>query len=100
MSATFVPAGMIMKFIVLLSAALWAASASAADTLPVKSLSAAASAKAAPAVARRMTSPTISVTTVTRHADGSLALDCAQKPNPKMLAERAQSGKSNGAQQP
>ena len=89
-----------MKRIVFLLPALWAASASAADTLPVKSLSAAAPAKAAPATARRMTSPTISVTTVTRHADGSLALDCAQKPNPKLLAERAQNGKTSGAKQP
>jgi hypothetical protein len=101
MSATFVPAGMIMKLIVFLCAALWAASASAADApLTVKTLTSAAPAKTAPANARRMTSPTISVTTVTRRADGSLAMDCAQKPNPKLLTERAQNGKSNGAKQP
>jgi hypothetical protein len=38
---------------------------------------------------RRMPSPTISVTRVTRQADGTLATDCVQRPNPKL---RAQSG--------
>ena len=89
-----------MKLIIL-SAALWAASANAADAqLTVKTLATPAAAKTASASSRRMTSPTISVTTVTRHADGSLGMDCAQKPNPKLLSERAANAKSSGAKQP
>ena len=88
-----------MNRIVFLCAALWATGASAADALPVKAL-ATAPAKSTHPNARRMTAPTLSVTTVTRRADGTLAMDCAQKPNPKALAERAGNGKPAGAKQP
>jgi len=33
---------------------------------------------------KRMLSPTISVMRVTRQADGTLATDCVQRPNPKL----------------
>jgi hypothetical protein len=39
---------------------------------------------------RRMTPPAISVTRVTRRADGSLGIDCVQRPNPKLRAHEVQ----------
>jgi hypothetical protein len=33
---------------------------------------------------RRLPAPTISETSVTRRADGSLTMNCVQKPNPKL----------------
>jgi len=96
-----------MKSILCLAAVLWAASASATDApltvnapLTVKTLVRPAPTKTAASNLRRMTAPTISVTTVTRRADGSLGMDCKQKPNPKLLSERAANGKTNGAKQP
>jgi hypothetical protein len=39
-----------------------------------------------PGTLRRMLSPKISVTSVTRNADGSLSMNCVEKPNPKAQA--------------
>jgi len=41
---------------------------------------------------QRLPAPMMSVTRVTRQADGTLSADCVQRPNPKALA------KSGGAQ--
>ncbi len=48
---------------------------------------------------KRLRSPTISETSVVRQADGSLAMHCVQKPNPK-IRERAIQGQSVGPRQP
>jgi hypothetical protein len=65
----------------------------------VKSAGAAPSGKPAPAA--RLISPTVSETRVTRNADGTLAISCVERPNPKAQAlRRAQTPQSDGAAQP
>ena len=51
-----------------------------------------ASQKIAKPQLQRLPAPTMSVTRVTRQADGTLSADCVQRPNPKARA------KSGGAQ--
>ena len=41
--------------------------------------------------------PTVSATSVTRQRDGTLSMNCVQKPNPKL---RAANARANGVQQP
>jgi hypothetical protein len=57
---------------------------------------------AKPAVMHRVPSPSISETSVTRLADGSLAISCVQKPNPKIrqLSAHAAQSQSVEPQQP
>ena len=45
-------------------------------------IKAAAAGAVKPGTLRRVLSPTISVTSVTRNPDGSLSMNCVQKPNP------------------
>ena len=76
-----------------------AANASATDAAPSLGLQAqplassaqmkAAGATGKPAAMHRVPSPTISETSVTRRSDGSLALNCVQKPNPKLAQQMA-----------
>lgn len=47
------------------------------------------SAPTKPVGIHRVPSPTISETRVTRRADGSLAMNCVQKPNPKLRQQMA-----------
>ena len=83
-----------MKPIILLLAACAATSVSAAETqLTIKTVD--KTAPLAKAAARPMIPPTVSATTVTRRADGSLSLNCVQKANPKLLSVRG--GQSDGA---
>lgn len=83
-----------MKIALLLLLAATATSAAAADAPPtttpltIKALDTPAAPKPAASV-RRMSAPSLSETRVTRAADGSLRLDCKQKPNPKVLQQRA-----------
>ena len=77
------------------------ASASAADAMQTLSPSpqtlapsaglkgAAGIAAAKPAGIRRVPSPTVSETSVTRRSDGSLIMNCVQKPNPKLKEQMA-----------
>jgi hypothetical protein len=63
-----------------------AANASAADSPAApkpQPLAPAAPTVTRSAVVRRLPPPTVSETSVTRRADGSLAMNCVQKPNPK-----------------
>ncbi|MDR3388386.1 MAG: hypothetical protein P4L92_15165 [Rudaea sp.] len=90
-----------MKINLLLLCLGMATTASAAD-VPLASaqpqpLAPAAGLKAAttkPATMHRVPSPSISETRVTRNADGSLTLNCVQRPNPKI------GGLAAGAAQP
>ena len=78
-----------MKIALLLLLAATATSAAAADApLTIKALDTPAAPKPAASV-RRMSAPSLSETRVTRAADGSLRLDCKQRPNPKVLQQRA-----------
>ena len=51
-------------------------------------------------VMHRVLSPAISETSVTRQADGSLAMNCVQKPNPKIGKLPAHAMQSVEPQQP
>jgi len=80
--------------------ALACATAAPAETLlNAQPLAAPAKAKASASALRRMTPPTVSETSVSRQADGSLAMNCAQKPNPKLKAAAHAAGAAS-AQQP
>ena len=46
-------------------------------------------AAAKPAAMHRVPAPSISETRVTRRSDGSLVLNCVQKPNPKLAQQMA-----------
>lgn len=76
-----------MNIKLLLLCVAMAANASAADS-PVaptpQPLAPAAPTVAKSAAVRRLPPPTVSETSVTRRADGSLAMNCVQKPNPKL----------------
>ena len=62
-----------------------AVSANAADApLAAQPLAEPAPAKTAATSMRKAAPPTISQTSVTRKTDGSLAMNCVQKPNPKL----------------
>jgi hypothetical protein len=75
-----------------------------ADTLPVpQSLAPAAQAKSPGtkvADLQRLLAPAISVTRVTRQRDGSLSIDCVQRPNPKLRLPGAPVSPRNGGAQP
>ena len=65
--------------------ALACVGASAAETvLAAQPLATAAKPKSATPLVRKSPPPTISETSVTRQADGSLAMNCVQKPNPRL----------------
>ena len=73
-----------------------------ADTSPVaQPLAPSAQTKGAKVAApRRLPAPTISVTRVTRQSDGSLSMDCVQRPNPKLrLPGGPVSPQNDGVQQ-
>jgi hypothetical protein len=59
---------------------------------------AAGSVAAKPGTLRRVLSPIISETSVVRRPDGSLALNCMDKPNPKALGARHVTPQAGGAQ--
>lgn len=44
---------------------------------------------AKPAAMHRVPAPSVSETSVTRRSDGSLVLNCVQKPNPKLAQQMA-----------
>lgn len=73
-----------------------------ADTPPVpQPLAPSAQAKGAKIAApRRLPAPTISVTRVTRQRDGSLSMDCVQRPNPKLRLPGGGVSPQNGGVQP
>jgi hypothetical protein len=77
----------------LASLGMFTAFAAHADTQPTpQPLTRSAQEPAKNTVLRRMPAPTMSVMRVTRQADGTLATDCVQQPNPRAR------NKSNGAQ--
>jgi hypothetical protein len=57
---------------------------------------------AKPAAMRRVPAPSVSETRVIRRPDGSLVMNCAQKPNPKLAQQMAaqQAARSVEPQQP
>ena len=64
--------------------------ANAAETvLAAQPLATAAKPKAATPLVRKSPPPTISETGVTRQADGTLSMNCVQKPNPRLKAATA-----------
>lgn len=72
-------------FLLLGSISLGAIAAHAADTiLPAQPLAAAATPKSASSLIRKSPPPTISETSVQRRPDGSLTMNCVQKPNPRL----------------
>lgn len=77
-----------------------AADAMAADANPPASPATQAAAK--PISARRVIAPTISETRATRMPDGSLAITCTDRPNPKAHAslQQTRSPQLNPDQQP
>ena len=91
-----------MKLRTLLLGLLVLACVSAANAetlLSAQPLATPAKAKTSQSTLRRVTPPTVSETSVSRSADGSLAMNCAQKPNPKMKAA-ANAGGVTAAKQP
>ena len=88
------------------------ASASAADALPTLSPSSqtlapsvglkapAAFAATKSAGIHRVPSPTLSETSVTRRPDGSLAIHCVDKPNPKLRQQMAAQQAASGSVEP
>ena len=67
-----------------------AVSANAADApLATQPLATPAPVKSATATLRMAAPPSVSETSVTRQPDGSLAMNCVQKPNPKLKAAAA-----------
>jgi hypothetical protein len=97
-----------IKFLLL--CAVFAVNVSAADSPAVSPLQSQPLAApvhtvviAKPAAALRLPAPMISETSVTRGADGSLSMNCVQKPNPK-LKQSMSAGNANahpvGPQQP
>jgi len=80
--------------------ALAAASAVHAGDAPLAAqpLAVPAKAKTDATFARTSPPPTMSETSVTRRRDGSLAMKCVQKPNPKLAAANA--AQSAGVRQP
>ena len=67
-----------------------AVSANAADApLATQPLATPAPTKSAATGMRKSAPPSVSETSVTRQADGSLAMNCVQKPNPKLKAAPA-----------
>jgi hypothetical protein len=92
--------GFIMKIRLTLFCLGLAANASAADvsaisTLQAQPLASSAGVKDTHAIAAKATAmhrvpaPSISETSVTRRPDGSLIMNCVQKPNPKLAQQMA-----------
>jgi len=76
-----------------------AVSANAADApLATQPLATPAPAKSTATGLRKATPPTVSETSVTRKPDGSLAMNCVQKPNPRLKA--APAATTGGERQP
>jgi hypothetical protein len=63
-----------------------ASAANAETLLSATPLATPAKVKTPQTALRRLTPPTVTETTVSRASDGRLALNCAQKPNPKLKA--------------
>jgi hypothetical protein len=74
---------MYFKSGLLITGLLVATGAAAADVIsqPVK----AADSSSKPEPARRVLAPSVHVMRATRQADGSLAMDCVQRPNPLLI---------------
>lgn len=88
--------GVVLFGLVALAAA---ASVHAADApLASQPMAVPAKPKTASAFVRTSPPPTVSETSVTRQRDGSLAMKCVQKPNPRLRAANA--AQSTGMQQP
>lgn len=87
------------RFLFGLLALASAAAAHAADApLATQPLAVPARSKSATAFVRTSPPPTMSETSVTRQRDGSLAMQCVQKPNPKLVAAKA--AQADGVRQP
>ena len=77
-----------------LTANAFAADSASAPVLQVQPLARSApttafGAAAKPAAMRRVPAPSVSETSVIRRPDGSLVMNCVQKPNPKLAQQMA-----------
>ena len=81
---------LIIPTVIIGLSAFTAFGANAAETvLAAQPLAAAAKPKAATPLVHKSPPPTISETSVTRQADGTLSMNCVQKPNPRLKAATA-----------
>ncbi|HZP65913.1 MAG TPA: hypothetical protein VFB32_06355 [Rudaea sp.] len=85
-----------------MASATAAADSAVPQAQPLAPSPAAKSAAAKSTTPQLFVAPTIHETRVTRRADGSLAVDCVQKPNPKLNSapSHARSPQAGGADRP